>query len=102
MRWVLRYVSYILTHGRYGMGSELLSGDRNVGVLSSGEFCYYFDSSRNLPPLAASWDATVHSGRGHLLLSGGEVEFVAASGFQRLASQNYQTNSYLHLLLLGL
>ena len=93
-----RYVSYFITHGRFGLGSELLSGDRNViGLLSSGGPCLYF-FPRNLPPLTAGWDLAVHGGMGHLLLTGGEVEFVASSGFQRLASQNYQTNSDLHVL----
>ena len=94
------YLSYFLAHGRYGAGSELLSGDRHVtGTVTSGQTCTYFQSAGRLPPLTAGWNLALHSGMGHLLLTGGEVEFVAPSGLQRIASQNYQTNSDIHLLV---
>lgn len=71
------YLSYFLAHGRYGLGSEILSGDRNVtGTVLSGPNCTYFQSSSRLPPLTAGWNLALHSGMGHLLLTGGEVELV--------------------------
>lgn len=83
-----------------GAGSELLAGDRNVtGTSSQLQSCTYFQSAGRLPPLTAGWNLALHAEMGHLLLSAGEVEFVAPNGLQRIASQNYQTNSDIHLLV---
>ena len=94
------YVSYFVAHGRYGFRSELLSGDRNIMGTTSGQpSCQIFSSSVRLSPAAASWNLAQHAGMGHVLLSGGEVEFLAPSGLQQVVAQDSQSNSNVHLAL---
>ena len=100
LRFSSRHLSYFIAHGRYGLGREPLSGDFNlIGVqVSTYTNCSYFSSARALPPSAAGWDLTIHAFKGHVLMTGGEVEYLSSSGLQRLLSQNSQTNSDLHVL----
>ena len=89
--------SYFLGHPLMESGRAVLSGDRNVGSVSSYGPCPYFGIGNSI--YSASWGTNIHVNSGNLLFNDGSIVQSDHTGLRSALTSTNSDNQDVHILV---